>query len=39
MDKNNPQRNVTRFWLIALAVTIVGLLIIGFFFTNIKIEG
>ena len=38
VEKNAPVRNVLRFWLIALAVTIAGLLIIGLFFTNFKIE-
>jgi hypothetical protein len=38
MEKNAPARNVARFWLIALAVTVVGLLVIGLIFGNFGIQ-
>ena len=38
VEKNAPVRNVVRFWLIAFAVVIVGLIIIGLIFGNFGIQ-
>lgn len=38
IEKNAPARNVARFWLIALAVTVVGLVVISLIFGNFGIQ-
>lgn len=38
IEKNAPVRNVVRFWLIALALIIVGLLVISLIFGNLGIQ-
>ncbi|HEY0098943.1 MAG TPA: hypothetical protein VGB76_08305 [Pyrinomonadaceae bacterium] len=38
VEKNAPVRNVVRFWFIALALIIIGLLIIGLIFGNFGIQ-
>ena len=38
IEKNAPVRNVVRFWLIALALIVVGLLVIGLIFGNFGIQ-
>ncbi|HYG10607.1 MAG TPA: hypothetical protein VD835_11705 [Pyrinomonadaceae bacterium] len=38
VEKNAPVRNVFRFWLIALTVVIVGLIVIALIFGNFGIQ-
>jgi hypothetical protein len=38
VEKNAPARNVVRFWLIALTLTIAGLLVFGLIFGNCGIQ-
>ena len=38
IEKDKPARNVVLFWLIALSLVIVGLLIIGLIFGNFGIQ-
>jgi hypothetical protein len=38
VEKNAPVRNVARFWLIALVLTVVGLLVIGLIFGRLGIQ-
>jgi plastocyanin domain-containing protein len=38
VEKDAPVRNVLRFWLIALTVTVVGLLVIGLIFGRLGIQ-
>jgi hypothetical protein len=38
VEKDAPVRNVVRFWLIALTLTIVGLLVIGLIFGSFGIQ-
>ena len=38
VEKDAPVRNVVRFWLIALTVTVVGLLVIGLLFGRLGIQ-
>ncbi|HEY1403676.1 MAG TPA: hypothetical protein VGB05_06080 [Pyrinomonadaceae bacterium] len=38
VEKNAPARNVVRFWLIALTLTVVGLIVVGLIFGNLGIQ-
>lgn len=38
VEKDAPVRNVARFWLIALVLTVVGLFIIALIFGNFGIQ-
>ena len=38
VEKNAPARNVARFWLIALVLVVVGLLVSGLIFGNCGIQ-
>jgi hypothetical protein len=38
VEKDAPVRNVVRFWLIALTLTVVGLLVIGLIFGRLGIQ-
>jgi hypothetical protein len=38
VEKDAPVRNVVRFWLIALVLTIVGLAVIGLVFGRLGIQ-
>ena len=38
VEKDAPVRNVARFWLIALVLTVVGLLVIGLIFGRLGIQ-
>jgi|GEM_PF-2325936 len=38
VEKDAPARNVVRFWLIALVLTVMGLLIIGLIFGRLGIQ-
>jgi hypothetical protein len=38
VEKDAPVRNVARFWLIALTLTIVGLLVFGLIFGSCGIQ-
>lgn len=39
VEKNAPARNVARFWLIALVLIVVGLLVISLIFGNFGMLG
>ena len=38
VEKDAPVRNVVRFWLIAVVLTVVGLLVIGLIFGRLGIQ-